>query len=290
MVRYSKLEVKGEWSSNAIQPEEVLVSFGSISLNILDVNGEPLRQWAYSSIFLKNKETKKSRFCPDMEETESLYIFDSEAVNHLIFLCNKTKQKKFPNLFPWLFIIIILIISSYFFSGYARTIAEKVATSLTSAEQESYLGNIMFGEISGVSYCDINKINDYIHKPDETHLSAIINDIELIFLNYKKDNSILFPGKKLLVPYSIFEKKDGASVLAETIKLASVAIKNNKAIEKFFSSQRNKPLLTYIFGNFTNLNFDKDNGLFINAYRQSKVLDAGFTEKEWLRLKNLCRL
>ena len=86
------------------------------------------------------------------------------------------------------------------------------------------------------------------------------------------------------------KKKDGASVLAETIKLASVAIKNKKAIEKFFSKQRNKPLLTYIFGNFTNLNFDKDNGLFINAYRQSKVLDAGFTEKEWLRLKNLCRL
>ena len=290
MVKYSKLEVKGEWNSNATEPEEVLVSFGSISLNILDVTGEPLRQWAYSSIFLKNKETKKSRFCPDMEETESLYIFDSEAVNHLIFLCNKTKQKKFPNLFPWLFIIIILIISSYFFSGYTRTIAEKVATSLTSAEQESYLGNIMFGEILEVSYCDINKINDYIHKPDETHLSAISDDIELIFLNYNKDNSILFHGKKLLVPYSIFEKKDGASVLAETIKLASVAIKNKKAIEKFFSKQRNKPLLTYIFGNFTNLNFDKDNGLFINAYRQSKVLDAGFTEKEWLRLKNLCRL
>lgn len=290
MVKYSKLEVRGEWSSNATKPEEVLVSFGSISLNILDVTGEPLRQWAYSSIFLKNKETKKSRFCPDMEETESLYIFDSEAVNHLIFLCNKTKQKKFPNLFPWLFIIIILIISSYFFSGYTRRIAEKVAISLTSAEQESYLGNIMFGEISGVSYCDINKINDYIHSADETHLYAISDDIELIFSNFEVDYSILFPGKKLLVPYSILEKKDGAFLLAETIKLASGAIKNKKAIEKFFSKQRNKPLLTYIFGNFTNLNFDKDNGLFINVYHKSKVLDAGFTEKEWLRLKNLCKL
>ena len=290
MLKYSKLEVKGEWSSNATQPEEVLVSFGSISLNILNVTWEPLRQWSYSSIFLKNKETKKSRFCPDFEETENLYIFDREAIDHLIFLCNQTRQKKFPKLFTWLFIIILLITSSYFFSGYTRTIVEKIAYSLTSAEQESYLGNIMFGEISGVSYCDINKINDYIHKPDETNLSAISEDIELIFLNYKKEKSILFPGKKLLVPYTIFEKKDGASVLAETIKLASVAIKNKKAIEKFFSKQRNKPLLTYIFGNFTNLNFDKDNGLFINAYRQSKVLDAGFTEKEWLRLKNLCRL
>ena len=268
----------------------MLVSFGSISLNILDVNGEPLRQWAYSSIFLKNKETKKSRFCPDMEETESLYIFDSEAVDHLIFLCNKTKQKKFPNLFPWLFVIIILFISSYFFSGYTRTIAEKIAASLTSTEQESYLGNIMFGKISELTYCDINKINDYIRSADTTHLSTMSDNLELIFINLKEDNSLLFPGKKLLVPYSIFEEKDGAFVLAEIIKLASVAIKNKKAIEKFFSKQRNKALLTYIFGNFTNLNFDKDNGLFINLYRQSKVLNAGFTEKEWLTLKNLCKL
>ena len=79
-------------------------------------------------------------------------------------------------------------------------------------------------------------------------------------------------------------------VLAETIKLASVAIKNKKAIEKFFSKQRNKPLLTYIFGNFTNLNFEKNNGLFISVYRQSQVVDAAFTEKEWSTLKNLCKL
>ena len=225
-----------------------------------------------------------------MEETESLYIFDSEAIDHLIFLCNKTKQKKFPNLFPWLFVIIILFISSYFFSGYTRTIVEKIAYSLTSTEQESYLGNMMFGKVSGISYCDINKINNYIRSIDEIHLLTMSDNIELIFINLKEDSSILFPGKKLLVPYSIFEKTDGPFVLGEIIKLASEAIKNKKAIEKFFSKQRNKPLLIYIFGNFTNLNFDKDNGLLINAYSQSKVLDAGFTEKEWLRLKNLCRL
>ena len=92
MAGYSKLEVKGEWKSNSDQPTEVLVAFGSISLNILNTNGEPLGQWAYSSIFLKNKEASKSMFCPDLEETESLYIFDSDAVNHLISLCNKTKR------------------------------------------------------------------------------------------------------------------------------------------------------------------------------------------------------
>ena len=290
MVKYSKLEVKGEWSSNSNQPEEVLISFGSISLNILDVSGEPLRQWAYSSIFLKNKETKKSRFCPDIEETENLYIFDCDAIDHLIFLCNKTRQKKFPNLYIWLFIIILLITSSYFFLGYTRTITEKIAASLTSAEQESYLGNVMFGKISEISHCDINKINDYIRSTGEIDPSTMSDDIEVIFINLKEDSGILFPGKKLLVPYSIFEKNDGAFVLGEIIKLASEAIKKKKAIEKFFSKQQNRPLLIYIFGNFTNLNFDKENGLFFSLYRQSKVLDAGFTEKEWLTLKNLCQL
>ena len=94
MVSYSKLEVNGEWNSHSNEPTEVLITFGSISLNILDKRGEPLRQWAYSSIFLKTRETSKSMFCPDMEESESLYIFDQDAVNQLIFLCSKTKRRR----------------------------------------------------------------------------------------------------------------------------------------------------------------------------------------------------
>ena len=155
MAGYSKLEVKGEWKSNSDHPTEVLVVFGSISLNILNTNGEPVRQWAYSSIFLKNKGASKSMFCPDLEETESLYIFDQDAVNHLIFLSNKTNRKKFANLLPLFFIIILLISSFTFFSSYFRIVIEKIALSITSAEQEGNLGNIMLKEMSEVSYCDI---------------------------------------------------------------------------------------------------------------------------------------
>ena len=290
MASYSKLEVKGEWKSNSDQPTEVLVAFGSISLNILNTNGEPVRQWAYSSIFLKNKEASKSMFCPDLEETESLYIFDQDAVKHLIFLCNKTNRKKFANLLPWFFIIILLIGSSTFFSSYFRIVTENIALSITSAEQESNLGNMMFSEILGVSYCDINKTNEYIHSLEKDYLSITSDYIELIFINFKTNNSILLPGKKLLVPYSILESEDGAFVLAETIKLGIAATKNKEAIEKFFSKQRNKALLIYIFGVFTELNFNKDNGLLISLRGKSKVLDKVFTDNEWLTLKNLCKL
>ena len=99
MVSYSKLEVNGEWNSHSDEPTEVIITFGSISINILDKRGEPLRQWAYSSIFLKTREPTKSMFCPDMEETECLYIFDRDAVNQLIFLCNKTKKEGSPSHF-----------------------------------------------------------------------------------------------------------------------------------------------------------------------------------------------
>ena len=290
MAGYSKLEVKGEWKSNSDQPTEVLVAFGSISLNILNTNGEPVRQWAYSSIFLKNKEASKSMFCPDLEETESLYIFDQDAVNHLIFLCNKTNRKKFANLLPWFFIIILLIGFSTFFSSYFRIVTEKIALSITSAEQESNLGNIMLKEMSGVSYCDINKTNEYIRSLEKNYLSITNDSIELIFMNFKTKNSILLPGRKLLVPYSILENEDGAFVLAETIKLGIAATKNKEAIEKFFSKQRNKALLIYVFGVLTDLNFNKDNGLLISLHGKSKVLDKVFTDNEWLTLKKLCKL
>ena len=290
MASYSKLEVKGEWKSNSDRPTEVLVAFGSISLNILNTNGEPIRQWAYSSIFLKNKEASKSMFCPDLEETESLYIFDQDAVNHLIFLSNKTNQRKFANLLPWFFIIILLISSFTFFSSYFRIVIEKIALSITSAEQESNLGNIMLKEMSGVSYCDIDKTNEYIRSLEKDYLSLTSDSIELIFMNFRTMNSILLPGRKLLVPYSILENEDGAFVLAETIKLGIKATKNKEAIKKFFSKQRNKALLIYVFGVLTDLNFNKDNGLLISLHGKSRVLDKVFTDNEWLTLKKLCKL
>lgn len=290
MASYSKLEVKGEWKSNSDQPTEVLVAFGSISLNILNTNGEPVRQWAYSSIFLKNKEASKSMFCPDLEETESLYIFDQDAVNHLIFLSNKTNRKKFANLLPWFFIIILLISSFTFFSSYFRIVIEKIALSITSAEQESNLGNIMLKEMSEVSYCDINKTNEYLRSLEKNYVSITDDSIELIFMNFRTMNSILLPGRKLLVPYSILENEDGAFVLAETIKLGITAAKNKEAIENFFSKQRNKALLIYVFGVLTDLNFNKDNGLLISLHGKSRVLDKVFTDNEWLTLKKLCKL
>ena len=290
MASYSKLEVKGEWKSNSDRPTEVLVAFGSISLNILNTNGEPVRQWAYSSIFLKNKEASKSMFCPDLEETESLYIFDQDAVNHLIFLSNKTNRKKFANLLPWFFIIILLISSFTFFSSYFRIVIEKIALSITSAEQESNLGNIMLKEMSEVSYCDINKTNEYLRSLEKNYISITDDSIELIFMNFRTMNSILLPGRKLLVPYSILENEDGAFVLDETIKLGIAATKNKEAIEKFFSKQRNKALLIYVFGVLTDLNFNKDNGLLISLHGKSRVLDKVFTDNEWLTLKKLCRL
>ena len=290
MIGYSKLEVKGEWSSNSDQPTEVLVAFGSISLDIFDTKGEPIRQWAYSSIFLKNRDASKSMFCPDLEETESLYIFDRDAVNHLILLCNKTKRKNFAKFLPWFFIIILFIVYSTFFSGYLRIFTEKIALSITSTEQEINLGDIMFSEISGVSYCDINKTNEYIRSLEKDYLSVTSDSIELIFMNFRTMNSILLPGRKLLVPYSILENEDGAFVLAETIKLGIAATKNKEAIEKFFSKQRNKALLIYVFGVLTDLNFNKVNGLFISFHDKSKVLDKVFTDNEWLTLKKLCKL
>lgn len=290
MAAYSKLEVKGEWQSNSDHPTEVLVAFGSISLNILNTNGEPVRQWAYSSIFLKNKEASKSMFCPDLEETESLYLFDQDAVNHLIFLCNKTNRKKFANFLPWFFIIIFFIGSSTFFSSYFRIVTEKIALSITSAEQESNLGNMMLKEMSGVSYCDINKTNEYIRSLEKDYLAIMSDSIELIFMNFKSNNSILLPGRKLLVPYSILENEDGAFVLAETIKLGIAASKNKEAIEKFFSKQRNRALLIYVFGVLTDLNFNKVNGLLISLHGKPEVPDKVFTDDEWLTLKKLCKL
>ena len=68
------------------------------------------------------------------------------------------------------------------------------------------------------------------------------------------------------------------------------ALNSKKAIRQFFSKQRNSALLTYIFGNFTELNFDKDNGLFIKSNGKTEVLDPVFNDKEWLSLKNLCKI
>ena len=229
-------------------------------------------------------------FCPDMEETECLYIFDCDAVNQLIFLCNKTKKRRLTKSFLWLFLIIFLFFSSIYFSDYFRKFAEKIAASITSAEQEGNLGNTMFSNISDVSYCDINTLNNYIRTSNKTYRSKTNGNIELIFIDLEEYRSILFPGGKLLVPFSILEEKDGAFKLTEITKLAMEAIRSKKAIRNFFSQQRNKALLSYIFGNFTDLNFDMDYGLFINLSDTPRTFDTFFNNNEWFTIKNICKI
>ena len=148
----------------------------------------------------------------------------------------------------------------------------------------------MFSNVSDISHCDINKLNDYIRSSDKNYISRTNGNIELIFINLEEYRSILFPGGKLLVPFSILEEKDGAFKLTEITKLAIEAIRSKKAIGKFFSQQRSKALLTYIFGNFTDLNFDKDNGLFINLSDKPRTFDTFFNDKEWFTLKNICKI
>ena len=92
------------------------------------------------------------------------------------------------------------------------------------------------------------------------------------------------------MPFSILEEKDGAFKLTEITKLAMEAIRNKKAIGKFFSQQRNKALLSYIFGNFNELNFDMNYGLFINLSDTPRTFDTFFNNKEWLTLKNICKI
>jgi len=82
----------------------------------------------------------------------------------------------------------------------------------------------------------------------------------------------------------------GAEPLDAWWKQVLEATKNKEAIEKFFSKQRNKALLIYVFGFLTDLNFNKDNGLLISLHGKSKVLDKVFTDNEWLTLKKLCKL
>ena len=92
------------------------------------------------------------------------------------------------------------------------------------------------------------------------------------------------------MPFSILEEKDGAFKLTEITKFAMEAIRNKKAIRKFFSQQRNKALLSYIFGNFTDLNFDMDYGLFINLSDTTRTLDTFFNNNEWHTIKNICKI
>ena len=92
------------------------------------------------------------------------------------------------------------------------------------------------------------------------------------------------------MPFSILEEKDGAFKLTEITKLAMEAIRSKKAIREFFSQQRNKALLSYIFGNFTDLNFDMDYGLFINLSDTTRTLDTFFNNNEWYTIKNICKI
>ena len=70
-------------------------------------------------------------------------------------------------------------------------------------------------------------------------------------------------------------------------------IKNAKKIDNFlinYLNRQDKSLLIYIFGSFTKLNFDKDNGLFISSDFNTELLQESFNDNEWQTLKKICKL
>ena len=289
MKKYSKLETIGEWSSIDLETtKQVNISFGSISLNIADATNEPISQWTYASVSLVEMNIESAVFSPDEEETERLKIFDKDAVKYLLSLSEKKIQKPIKRtLRPALLLFLVCIFTLLIFK-YHRPSLEKIALTITSQEQENFIGSLIITNQTAHSFCNSESVNSFLNALITKEMGSNETIIKVSFLSSFSKYSLLLPGGTLLIPENILTDDNGLK-LFETLILNSLkSQKELRPIKVFFSNQKTLALVYYIIGYFESLNFNRHLKFKLENLNWKLEKKFNIDDKQWMKLRALC--
>lgn len=289
MKQYSKLEVSGEWSStDEIEKRTVNISFGSISLNVCDTDNEPISQWAYGSVNLVERDMNWSLFSPDIEESEYIKIYDKDAIEYLLFLSQNKPKIKRIKILKWSLLVSFMICSLFLSYNYHRLVLERLAFSLTSKEQEAFIGNLIYQNLKELSICNSNKANRTISAliKKKPKLKETIVDIK--FISSFEEHPFLLPGGTILIPIRLLTGEKGLNnfekLLLNSIKLQKELV----PIKTFFSNQASTSLLFYVFGYFESLKFNAHIEFKLKNLNLPSISRLNIKDKQWMEIRNLC--
>ena len=289
MKKYSKLETTGVWSSNDIpNSKEVNISFASISVNIVDSNNEPISQWAYGSVRLVKMNNESAVFSPDLEETEHLTIFDKDAAKYLLSLSEKKVNNSTKRILKYVLLIFIVSIGSLLIYKHHRISLEKLALTITSQEQENFIGSLVITNLKGLSLCDSDSNNSFVNTLIAKNMK--INDpiINVKFFSSFRKHSLLLPGGTLLIPKNIINGKNGLINFERLILNSHKSQEELRPIKLFFSNQETIDLAYYILGYFEFLNFS--NHLIFESENLNIKLEKrlNINDEQWMKIRGLC--
>ncbi len=143
--------------------KKVNISFASISVNIVDSNDEPISQWAYGSVRLVEMNIDSAVFSPDEEETEHLTIFDKDAIKYLLSLSEKNINTSTKRILRYVLLIFIVSICTLLINKYHRLFLENLALTITSEEQENFIGSLIITNLKGLSLCASDSSNSFVN-------------------------------------------------------------------------------------------------------------------------------
>ncbi len=289
MKKYSKLETTGVWSSiDKATSKRVNISFGSISLNIADTNNEPISQWAYGSVRLVKKNIDSVVFSPDEEETEYLKIFDKDVVKYLLDLSEKKINRSNKRILNFILLIFIFSICAFFIYKYHRLILENLSLTITSQEQENFIGSLVIKNLKGLSVCNSDSRNNFLNTFITKKLKNNKTFIKVSFFSSYSKYSLLLPGGTLLIPKNIINSEQGL-INFEKLVLNSLKLQAElRPIKLFFSTQKNINLVFYILGHFDSLDFNNHLKFRLENFNQKFEERFNIEEKDWMKIQNVC--
>ena len=277
------------WSSIEMpDSKEVNISFASMSVNILDRNNEPITQWAYGSVRLVKMNNDSAVFSPDLEETEHLTIFDKDAAKYLLSLSEKKTNSATKQILKYVLLIFIVSIGSLLIYKHHRISLEKLALTITSQEQENFIGSLVITNLKGLSLCDSDSNNTFVNTLIAKNMK--INDpiINVKFFSSFRKHSLLLPGGTLLIPKNIINGKNGLNNFEKLILNSHKSQEELRPIKLFFSNQETIDLVYYILGYFEFLNFS--NHLIFESENLNIKLEKrlNINDEQWMKIRGLC--
>ncbi len=289
MKKYSKLETTGVWSSIDMEnSKRVTISFGSISVNIADINNEPISQWAYGSVRQVKENIDSVIFSPDEEETEHLTIFDKDVAKYLLSLSEKKTNRSNKRILKSIFLIFAFSICGLLIYKYHRLILENLSLTITSQEQENFIGSLVIKNLKSLSVCNSNSRNNFLNTFITKKLKSNKTIIKVnLFSSYSK-YSLLLPGGTLLIPKNIINSENGL-INFENLVLTSLKLQAElRPIRVFFATQKNIDLVFYILGHFDSLDFNNHLKFRLEDFNQKSEKSLKIDNTEWMKIRTLC--
>ena len=288
--KYTRLEASGFWRESAKSPQiEVLISFGKTSIILSDYKDNPLTHWSLAAIKLISHNKFDAVFSSDLENGESLKIYDTNMIE--AFLLFKKKEKKEVKSSKSIFLagtISLIILLALFVLFLPSKIKNITGSIISKAHEAQLVAPFLIEHIAeNGPLCSSPKTDKIL----QLILDLVQKDISLLsvrVLQSQKMNMLHLPGGSILISDAFLRKANNERSLVELLERELLKGLERKPLKTLINEQNLFNLIKFMLGFQRDLPLKQVNSFLIATSDVPTNKIGQLDDFSWVALQNVC--